>query len=612
MWNIQSDLIQLTKRLGRIAVAMWPPLLLLTLKPSFLPNILYLNLLPLHKWISRVMILASLLHSILYTYFFLSQGAFLTKMSKIANLWGVVAIILFMIIGITSLKHFRRYNFKLFYFTHYILTWCSILAIYLHSRPAVPYYTLLNIAILLFQIVYRFRHTTTAEINLVPISHSLTLLEFPLESVVRKPLYPSAHIRINIVHSSLWKRIVYWVVPLTHPFTVISLSNDSNTIKLLVRNGNFPLIQGAKYYVTGAFESNFHFMQLDQNYHSDRNSLQNPRTSTIPSSITYSSLHYILRAKKVLIVVGGSGISFGLPLLHILNSTGCNVRLIWVTRDYHDLNLLNYFNRNHMQGLEIYITGNVNTDQDIEINYYEPEDIQNDEVQLLPQHDKIVPATSYTENYELSNSPSKFLNNVGSSTVMNNDEIDFTNTYSSTATTHSNITTTNSNNKKYAAKDLRINAIMKNLEGKAFREPAIVEPPTNMETSNDGNHLTPIISNRSKVRIPSYIKVYYGRPELNNDHYKWCLQNECDPEGYARPVNVNMESSNANSATNLQENVTLNNNIDVECPVSQIRDEAEILSQVWVLAAGPKGLVNNTKRWADDYGLRFYCESYAI
>lgn len=610
MWNIQNDLIQLTKRLGRIAVAMWPSLLLLTLKPSILPKILYLDLLPLHKWISRVMILASLLHSILYIWFFILQGTFILKMSKGANLWGVVAILLFSIIGITSLKHFRRYNFKLFYFTHYILTWFSILSIYLHARPNVPYYTLMNVSILVSQMVYKFLHTTTTTPNFISISNSLTLVEFPLQNIVNKPIYPSSHIRINIVHDSIWKKILYWIIPLTHPFTVISLPNDPDTFKLLVRNGNFPLKQGYKYYVTGSFESNLKFLQIDTQTNAYNTSalVRNQILTLSSHNSTRSSLHYTVNAKKVLIVVGGSGISFGLPLLHILNNNGCNVRLIWVTRDYRDLNLLNFFNKNSMQGLEIFITGNVNNDQDIEIDYFEPDDIDNNEnnenLSFLSRVNRIVPATSYAENYELNHSSLKMLNTAAN--TITGDEIDFTNTYNSTSDNQpndSNINNRNNNNDKF-------NEIKRNLKDNIFRNPMVVEPPTASDTITE-NDITPINSNRSKIRIPSYIKVCYGRPELNNEHYEWCLQNECNPNGYSQHSDGNNTNIGINNYTNSENNNLIDGNTDLECPENQIKDESEILSQVWVLAAGPKGLVENTKRWADDYGLRFHCESYS-
>lgn len=48
--GVNRDLLEITKRMGRISVALMPPLLFLTLRPSPLPHTLYLALLPLHKW----------------------------------------------------------------------------------------------------------------------------------------------------------------------------------------------------------------------------------------------------------------------------------------------------------------------------------------------------------------------------------------------------------------------------------------------------------------------------------------------------------------------------------------------------------------------------------
>ncbi|CCK70352.1 putative ferric-chelate reductase KNAG_0E00840 [Huiozyma naganishii CBS 8797] len=547
VYGARQDLLQITKRFGRVSVALMPPLLFLTLKPSPLPHTLYLTLLPLHKWISRIVVLAAVVHTLLYVYYMHSKGVLLLKMKKLANIYGVAAMALLILIAVTSLRAVRRINFKLFYIVHYLSTWASIFCVYLHARPGVPYYTALNCVVLVGQILYRLAHTSTTIPKITHISPSLTLFEFPLSDLAKLPILPSSHVRIQIRSKNVWKRIFNNTVPLTHPFTLVNLPTE-DPVRLLIRTGNFTLLQGEEYDITGTFEPVLNFISKDPLPWASMNPYQ-----IRSAQLKCSPLHYIINAQTVLICVGGSAISFGLPLLRILNFNGVKVRLLWVTRDYRDLKFLNY-HKNYLEGLEIYISGNIENDQDLQLDYYD----QDDDIENMMNETNFL-NTGLTETNAL------VPNNHNSTTygsTSDNDEIDFTNSFkrkkSKSQLNLDNLFIEQSTHR------LKLQDV--------FRKSVEVEPPLE----------SPEIT---KIKIPSCVKVSYGRPKLDSSHLQWCLEKECDSE------------------------VDLADN---QCPIHEEQDISSALSQVWIVAAGPQGLVENSRRWATDCGLRFHAESFVI
>lgn len=600
LYNNQSDLLQITKRLGRIPSLLLPITIFLTLKPSPLPNTLYLNLLPFHKWLSRSLVLSSLLHSLLYLIYFIKCHALKQKLFKFYNLCGIFALSFLCIITLSSLPTIRRFHYTFFYISHYVSIWFILITLHIHSRFKITKYTIFSVSILLYQIGYRFLHTTIIKPTIINISPNLTIVEFPMAKLVKQPILPSSHIRIALKSRNIFKRVFYLLVPLTHPFTLLNLP-DQKTARLLIRNGNFPLLSNHEYYITGVYEPVINFISKtkSENLYSRfwpparrDNSRGNPFQIS-SAQLRSSPLHFFVDARRVLIFVGGSAISFGLPLLSVLNFNGVMVRLVWCVRDYRDVKILNYLKIHYYQGLEIFISGksrgpsnsdnsNNDDDDDIKIDYYDYDcsgsslvDLQ---TPLLHERDDR-------------------LKYMADST--GDDEIDFTGTDLNSPLTKTFV----SNNPT------------KNM----FRKPQVIKPPEDMNDdcssidpdSNSGpNHsgCGRIMDERNeedRIKLPSFVKVSYGRPKLDDSYYDWCLQRECKSSKNLSQNNNN--SNNNNSVT------TAASCVDDQCLESSIgnRDE-EILSNVWVVAAGPMGLVKTTRNWATDCGLRFHGEEFTL
>lgn len=604
-YGVHHDLLQVTKRMGRIAVALMPPLLFLTLRPSPLPETLYLSLIPIHKWISRVVVVEALLHSVLYAWYMARNHVFLVKMKKMANLYGLVAMVLFVVIAVTSLQRFRRSNFKLFYSVHYLSTWLSVVLIHLHARPGTPYYTLMNCLILASQILYRVYRTRTTTITAINISKSLTLIEFPLKDLASKPILPSGHIRLSICERNWLKRLIFYCVPLQHPYTIASLPTDE-TVKLIVRNGRFPLITNKQYLVTGAFEPRLTFMEKAKKPGTSHSHFLRTNPFHLSSgTLLLSRLSFEISARRVLMCVGGSAISFALPLLRILNFNGVTVKLLWVVRDFRDLKVLHHF-KNNFDGLEIYISGTFESEQDIQIDYIDSYGNVDSTTSLHPpcfrrpierEGDVSVKATTaigeaspLNGNLTSAGTTSRHksygtITDTSSVTEMGcvgdvdpNDEIDFTNTFSAR------------NVRSRSVEEVNVKKPNPLINGDVFRKPSVIEPPPSDESASSQSEHSQEEHQEAddsdmKLRIPSGVKTVFGRPTLGGAEYAWCLQRECDAE---TATDLYCRSRNGYGA------------------------DADDLSEVFVIAAGPPSLIESTRRFATDAGLHFHAESFAV
>ena len=115
---------------------------------------------------------------------------------------------------------------------------------------------------------------------------------------------PGSHIRINPYPIWNWK---YWLLP-SHPYTVVSCGDDE--IKLIIKKTRFELNKGETYRINGPFENvsitNFIKWQEDLN--------------------------------NIILVAGGSGISFILPIYHYLHNNRYStisyklLKMIWLVK----------------------------------------------------------------------------------------------------------------------------------------------------------------------------------------------------------------------------------------------------------------------------------------
>lgn len=342
----QQEFTYLAKRLGRVPVALLPATYFLTLRPSPLPQTFYLQLVPFHKWLGRIVFIMLVVHGIVYLYIYSNTGK-LRKLSNMSNVSGIVAFFLFVLIVLTSLKPLRRrYYNNVFFPIHYISTWIVLPLIYYHSPKTTAPYVYLCGAILIMQMGYRF-YLSRQEVQLPVqfISSSMLFVALPRDKLPKSLqgyFSPGSHVRVSSSPcissrvSSLFSHsqrpansllpttnfrsqgprpngtLMSSLVQSTHPYTVASLPQDP-TLLLCIRKTRFPIRMRRAYTVTGPFAS-------------------------IPSPFFDDVQHG--RVKRVLFVAGGTGIAFCAPLMRHLRSMNIPVKLLWAVRDQKDAKVL--------------------------------------------------------------------------------------------------------------------------------------------------------------------------------------------------------------------------------------------------------------------------------
>lgn len=304
----RSDITYVVKRMGRVAVAMMPPIYFMTLKPSPLPNTVYLTLLPLHKWISRLLVLVALAHGVLYVYIYTQTGK-LRKLTTIPNLCGIAALLSFIGIAVTSLAPVRRRAYGLFYAVHYSLAWIVLGLLYMHSVPPSVGYQLSCAAILAYQALYRIYTTVHTRLQVQYVSPTLYYVTVPREKVFRVfgECFLGSHVRVG---GPLWNPRSWFES--SHPYTIASLPEDRNLV-LVIRKSRFPIRLRQTYALTGPYR-------------------------TLPDQFMLAARSG--HVKRALMVIGGSGIAFGAPVMRYLQQRGVRVKMLWAIREPQDAKVL--------------------------------------------------------------------------------------------------------------------------------------------------------------------------------------------------------------------------------------------------------------------------------
>lgn len=317
--EFRHDYSTWVKRFGRLGYALLPFDIVLALRPGPLH---YLNQIGLHKWISRIIVGAAVIHSVGFLYKWFLEATMLHKVFQWQNFLGVAVFAMALLLVVVSLKPLRRRRYLLFYVVHNATVWLMVFLIVLHARPGVNPIALLSGLILVYQAYMRFWRAHRVS-NIVVVEteggSGIQVVKIP------KPEYlpdgtTGSHIRLTYT-STNWRS---WVYP-THPYTVASMPTDPTLDLVIKKHANFGLSE-VDYALTGPFQS-------------------------LPNTFFDS-------AESVAVFCGGSGISLGIPVVRDLASKRVPVKLIWCTRDKSDLFVLRELKFRHP--IEVYITGNAN------------------------------------------------------------------------------------------------------------------------------------------------------------------------------------------------------------------------------------------------------------
>lgn len=626
-----GDLIFLGKRLGRLCVVSLPTVFFLTLRPSPLPSTLYLSLLPIHKWLSRVVVLLAVLHTIIYCAYFLHNNN-IQKAWKPANLYGWVAMVGFIFLALTSLLRVRDGAYRVFFCNHYFWSWVIVLCLPFHVRPVnTTYANIANVLILSYQVFTRVRMTLAVsargDVQVIDVSPNMAVIEFPNLWIKERGNNPGTHIRITNWHPNIFVRIYKFLIPNYHPYTLVTLPLDRYQ-RLVVRKGAFVWDSNQRYISYGTFDPKLLF-------------IESKNTATERFSISKLTV----KAKKLLIVVGGSAISFAIPILRVANYHGIPIKVVWVLRDYRDLSVLKCFEGIiHGDEFEIFVTGATSSvdpnsaviqnsgnygtfglsskamDRDLErgemsrlisepsdkdpnlelenvdVDFIETEDVDevcNEECQNTFSLEDDMQDTSSSDTYNE--------NENGNNDNNANGESDPNYNHHRSHGSHHSHHHDSQHNHRHNVREHGVDDYDNHESGTSFVS-------RKSSTSGFNEQFMPYLDD-SSPRDNDYLRtvqsmhlehrIYRGRPVLNFRYYNWCLAANDTFTQCSGPV-LDAESNLVccKDLPGRRHSVVEPQDVD--------------LGKVWVISAGPKSLVKNTRLWANENGLNYHEEAFYV
>lgn len=324
-----SEINAFVKRLGRFSYVLVPFDIFLSLKPNPLPNIYYMELIYLHKWISRLIVLLAFIHSLGFIIIWSVKGEFL-KIFRILNFLGVISMFAFIISTIVSFKFIRRRFYRTFFTTHLVIAWIIVFLLQFHARPGVTLYTLINLSLIALQILTKFFKSTNIPIEVISHHNSdLKIVQF--DNIWYKNFVPASHLRLSYSK----KNPLNYLLP-SHPYTIASRSDEAK-IKLIIKENSKSFKSGQIFSIFGPFPTIYN--------------------------------NFFPTVDKAVLIAGGSGISFALGIYEeLIRNSSINVTLIWIIRNQKDLWILNYFT---ISKIDIYLTQSKETTDDGEFEEIE-------------------------------------------------------------------------------------------------------------------------------------------------------------------------------------------------------------------------------------------------
>ncbi|KAG0677843.1 Ferric reductase like transmembrane component [Pichia californica] len=311
------------KRLGRLSYALVPLDIFLAARPSWFSIDNYVNTIILHKWVSRLIVVLGILHSIGFLIYYAQVGTF-NKVFKLVNFLGVT-VFSFSVFMMIFWKPIRNYNYQLFYIYHNFFMILFVVLIFFHARPGVTFYSFINIILLFVGLLKKYiyaKNITMTEIIENPES-DLIIVKFP-KGLLPESYVPGCHVRIGYNKLS-----PLFLLTQSHPYTVASTFENRDLLaSLVIKKTKFKLEPFETYSIQTNFNSSLNVCFF--------NSVDN-----------------------VCIVCGGSGISLGLGIFEYLKrciiAEGRDIKMkfIWVTSKEEDAFILQELG---IQGVDVFIS----------------------------------------------------------------------------------------------------------------------------------------------------------------------------------------------------------------------------------------------------------------
>ncbi|SMN20467.1 similar to Saccharomyces cerevisiae YKL220C FRE2 Ferric reductase and cupric reductase [Maudiozyma saulgeensis] len=275
----------------------------------------------LHKWVGRIMIIDSLIHSCCYLCYSIVSGSFVFSELELYYKCGIVAMVLLLLLFFLSLGYIRKYYYEVFLYTHILLAIGFMAACWKHVEN-LGWKNWLIISIVLW-IVERLARIFNVIFNGGLLNSKLSLIgtnDNTEDNLIRvaiqkknmRPLKPGQYFFIYFMHP-----LIFWQ---SHPFTVIDVVQDEKIIIVLKPKS------GASKVLYDSLRKNYNALDI-------KVALEGPYGHSAP-------IHH---ADNILLIAAGTGIPG--PLFHAMDltsrfqeHTGKKIQLVIIIRDKSILN----------------------------------------------------------------------------------------------------------------------------------------------------------------------------------------------------------------------------------------------------------------------------------
>ncbi|KAF9450866.1 hypothetical protein P691DRAFT_429417 [Macrolepiota fuliginosa MF-IS2] len=213
-------------RVGWISVAQLPFVMAYATKNNVLGTLLgmgYERLNFLHRFAGRIVIIAANLHGIGFTYKWSLAGTFRAQIAEPKNAWGLLALICLDVLFLFSLAYWRQRAYNIFFMVH-ILCFSLLMPALWHHRPELIPYVLGVLGLYGLDYVFRFFKTRVVTATIRPLPElDLTRIEIP---TINAGWRAGQHVRVRILSTGVgW---LGWTE--MHPFTIASVASSDHLI----------------------------------------------------------------------------------------------------------------------------------------------------------------------------------------------------------------------------------------------------------------------------------------------------------------------------------------------------------------------------------------------
>ncbi|TFB06784.1 Ferric/cupric reductase transmembrane component 2 [Trichoderma ghanense] len=350
-----QDYLHLTKRFGSIALSQLPIQYLLSLKAlnpyayAFASSHEHVN--RYHRVLGRVIFALVVAHIVFYNLFFVLSGIWVRRFFAPVVFCGVLAAVALHALMGTALVRVRRLSYRIFFITHLGVALLAPVLLFFHAHSA-RFYVAESLVVFLVDIAVRKFGMITQTASTVEIVPGTNLVKItapmPAHKIEEFRSRPGSHVYLSLPPEGrtsqhpVSKSLIFDL--LFNPFTVASASQDSQTITLVARRRDGPMTNMLSQVASSSSSSSTTSLPSSSPYSVETNNHNNNEITLAiegPHGAIGKHFQHLLAwgPSRILLVAGGVGATFALPLYHALRRdlpSSSHAHFVWAIRSAAD------------------------------------------------------------------------------------------------------------------------------------------------------------------------------------------------------------------------------------------------------------------------------------